>query len=58
MMSAVGDEKRTRLEKKRLLRWELRTPGCKTRWHFDRLAKVGMSWGISRCLAGVILPRI
>jgi hypothetical protein len=39
MMSVVVDVKRTRLKKKkRLGRWELRTPGCETRWHFDRLA--------------------
>ena len=41
MRSVVVDAKRTRLGmKKRMLRWELRTPGCETRWHFDRLAQV------------------
>jgi hypothetical protein len=46
MMSAAADEKRTRLEKKkRLLRWVLKTPGCQTKWHFDFLAKIGISWG-------------
>jgi hypothetical protein len=39
MMSVVVYVKRTRLgKKKRVVRWELRTPGCETRWHFDRLA--------------------
>jgi hypothetical protein len=40
MRRVVVDVKRTRLEKKRrLLRWELRTPGCVTRRYLDRLAQ-------------------